>query len=153
LTNIMMYRLDEEITDLAVMHMSAYTRYADDIFISSDAAGKSSKLFEGLSLILSQIDLPKLHINSEKTRYLSKKAHREVTGLIVTPQGMISLGRDRKRMIKSKINDAIHRKLDESERGWLAGYINWIASADPAFLDALRRKYGPSAVSSLRQSP
>jgi hypothetical protein len=54
-------------------------------------------------------------------------------------------------MLKSLVHGALHNKLDHEERGRLAGYINWAASVEPAFLEALARKYGRTAIADLRK--
>jgi hypothetical protein len=150
LTNAMMYDLDYEIAGVARNYSAIYTRYADDLFLSSDIVGQSELLRAKVMTCVREADLPHLQINTDKTLYLSKKHHREITGLVVTPQGNVSLGRHRKKMIRSLIHSALLDKLDGARHGQLAGYINWAASVEPAFLESLERKYGAPDVARLR---
>jgi hypothetical protein len=81
--------------------------------------------------------------------------HREpvrVTGLVVTPQRKVSLGRDRERMIKALMHKAISGNLEVDRLGELAGYLNWSKSADPEFVTSLRAKYGDQSVNAFSSS-
>jgi RNA-directed DNA polymerase len=151
LTNAMMHDLDSKIASIAYDRHAIYTRYADDLFLSSNVAGQSDLLRDRVNACVAEAGLPNLSIDPDKTLYLSKKHHREITGLFVTPQGNVSLGRDRKRMLKSLVHRALLDKLDQEERGRLAGYINWAASVEPTFLETLERKYGRTPVANLRK--
>jgi RNA-directed DNA polymerase len=146
LTNIMMYDVDSAIASVAREHHAVYTRYADDLFLSSNVAYQSGIILKEIQSYLRRDDLPSLCLNDKKTLFLSKKFHREVTGLVITSDGRISLGRDKKRMLKAMLFRSLQNQLTDEERGQLSGYLNWAASVDPAFLDTLRLKYGAKVV-------
>ncbi len=94
LANMVCFRLDNELTQFCKTHNFRYTRYADDLTISSyvephhlfengvPPSGKieREKLAAGLRSIVSG---NVFEINPDKTRYFGKKRRKEVTGLVV----------------------------------------------------------------------
>jgi len=82
ITNIICYRLDEKLTDLAERYGCTYTRYADDITFSSnhniyDKGGSFRKELREL------INEENFNIKDKKTRLHTKTERQEVTGLTV----------------------------------------------------------------------
>lgn len=146
LTNIMMYELDSKLEAIAQSYDASYTRYADDLFFSSNVPGSSYDIVKQVVSCIDTWDCPRLEINHEKTAYLSRRSRRTVTGLVITSDGRVSLGRDRKKMIKALLHKAISGALDPARFGELSGYINWAKSADPEFIASLNNKYGSDAV-------
>jgi hypothetical protein len=90
----------------------------------------------------------KPHLASIKNELISW-----LTGLVLTPEGRISLGRARKREISAGIHHIQAERNVSPEhvatvRGWLA-YAN---SVEPTFYNAMVRKYG-DVVTSLMRAP
>ena len=73
-----------------------YSRYADDIVISSDKY-IPKEIKKKVKSILFQKNLK---INQEKTKYQTNKQKNVVTGLIITPEGKVTVGQKRKKKIK-----------------------------------------------------
>jgi hypothetical protein len=83
-----------------------------------------------------------LTFNDEKRGLFTTAGRRMVTGLVLTPDGKVSLGRDRKRKISAALHHiSIGRNVSlehrELTRGWLA-YAN---SVEPCFVAAMSAKY------------
>ena len=152
LTNIIMYQLDCDIAAIALAHKAVYTRYADDLFCSSNWTDSSRAIEMEIRRCVEKTESPRLHINPDKTLFLSKKFRRSVTGLVVSTDGKISLGRDRKKMIKALIHRAMSMGLTGEDRSRLSGYLNWAAAMEPEFLGMLNRKYTADVVLTLRKS-
>jgi hypothetical protein len=70
-----------------------------------------------------------------------------VTGLVLTPTGGISLGRERKREISAMI-DHIRKGTNKSDEHLLRtkGYLGFAISCEPTLVDRLRLKYGDSTI-------
>lgn len=147
ITNAMMFSFDQEMAGYASENNLVYTRYADDLFISSfvpDVLIEAEDFVRELAL---RHRRPALIINEKKTLHLSRAGHRSVTGMVLTPEGKISLGRDRKREIKSLVHSATVNKLNPVERARLSGLIAFAHDVDPDFIGALVKKYGIDIVS------
>jgi RNA-directed DNA polymerase len=142
LSNVLMYIFDKILYDYCCEREIVYTRYSDDITISMNDASLRKVVFEKINLILMQIPFPKLSLNEKKTIYLSKANKRLVTGLIIANDGSISIGRLKKRIIRSKIHSFIKGSLDEKEVDQLKGLIAYTNSVEPEFISRLKAKYG-----------
>lgn len=142
ITNAMMYDIDAEIFDLCGLYKVVYTRYADDFFFSSNEKGLLQHLYPKISLIFSKSTRVKLSINEEKTSYLSKKYKRSVTGMILKPDGGISIGRDRKRFIKSGVYKILSQEDNPELRERIKGMLAWAMDVEPSFYESLTRKFG-----------
>lgn len=141
LTNVMLFDFDSNIARYALENNVIYTRYADDIFISGfnkDAVSLAELHVRG---VVSDHRRPLLRLNEEKTRHLSRAGHREVTGLVITPNGKVSLGRERKRQIRTMIYLALVKKLNVSEVERLKGLIAFASDAEPDFIATLSKKF------------
>ena len=103
LTNAMMGEFDYKMASFCQEKSLVYTRYADDIFVSTNNPRLLDNALIKIREYASQHQFARLTINEEKTAFLSRKFRRSVTGLIITPQGGVSIGLDRKKYIKSQI--------------------------------------------------
>lgn len=147
LTNAMMFDFDAYVENFAVSRDMVYTRYADDIFLSSYVGDVLPSAEKAIAEIVSRSDRPKLTLNDRKTLHLSRAGHRSVTGLVLTPNGHVSLGRDRKREIRSMVFEALNSRLNPVDRGRLAGLIAYANDVEPDFVAALSLKFSIDVMS------
>ena len=96
--------------------------------------------------ITKDIQYPRLSINEKKTVHTSKKYHRRVTGLVLSSQGRVSLGRIRKRNISAMVHRAVHDKLSAEEMKSLGGLLAFARDVEPKFVEKLKKKYGHDTV-------
>ena len=146
LSNIVMYKFDKYVTDNVSEIGAKYTRYADDISISThdhEALNKIDDMLKAAAIAESGLNLV---FNERKTVFCSKKNNRSVTGLVITPQGKISLGRDRKRYIKSLVHQASLGTLDQKSLKKLSGWISFANGVEPDFILILKRKYSEELI-------
>ena len=144
LSNAVMWEFDHRITSHLVSSGVTYTRYADDLFFSSDTPNVLRTVQEDVLKIVANISMPKnISINSSKTRHLSRKWQRSVTGLVLTSEGGVSIGRPLKRHISVLVHQV--DKLDEKARKHLAGMLAYCADVEPDFVNRLVVRYGPKA--------
>lgn len=142
LSNVIMFEFDKRVFDAVSGEQIIYTRYADDLTFSAPRTGFLNVVEPRLRRIMKEISYPRLQLNEKKTVYATKKYKRRITGLIITNDGDVSVGYDRKRNIRSAVYHAKLGKLDIAETRKLAGDLAFIKSVEPEFIDKLAQKYG-----------
>lgn len=147
ISNILMYSFDERMTGYCTRAGINYTRYADDITLSAASIGPLLALEGFIPRILTQTRSPNLILKPEKRGLYSRAGRRMVTGLVITPAGSVSLGRERKREISSMV-DRVKRGIDRSEEHLLQtkGFLGFAISCEPEFVGRLRLKYGSEVI-------
>ena len=88
-------------------------------------------------------------LKEEKRGLYTSAQRRMVTGLLLTPDGKVSLGRHRKRAILSLINSYQHGLLAPANVAQLQGLVAFARDAEPSFYETLLRKYGAPVISNL----
>jgi hypothetical protein len=146
LSNILMFEFDTLVTAFVEEENVTYTRYADDLTFSAPRTGYLTGVKRAVCKIIRDLKSPVLDLNDEKTTYITKKYHRSVTGLIISNDGKVTLGRDRKRLISATLHRAVLGKLSGPERQMLAGTLAYVNAVEPVFLDILKKKYGAKSV-------
>jgi RNA-directed DNA polymerase len=141
LSNALCFGIDVAITAMSEAKEIRYTRYADDLFFSSDAPNVLGTVLSEVEGILQAAAIPKgLRLNKAKTIHSSKKRNRQVTGIVLGSDGKPHVPRAYKRTIRSMI----HRfaGLGEQEKTSLAGMISYVIGHEPSFTNSLIKKYG-----------
>lgn len=117
-----------------------YTRYADDITISSQMKIPAEVKKE----IMSYLKQKKLYLNQEKTHYQSNKAKNVITGINVTKDGQLTVGKHKKIAVKKMLYEVIKTpsKEDLNKIGYkVAGNISYLYSVEPEYTHKLLVKY------------
>lgn len=143
LSNIIMYNFDCALSDYCLDKGVVYTRYSDDIALSMNSSVFRSDVLGRVRQLIEELPYPKLIINEDKTIYSSKAGKRIVTGLVVTNDGGVSIGREKKRIIRVQIHRFSKGILDESEIDELKGMLAYVKSVEPDFINRMKSKYGP----------
>ena len=148
-SNAIMYEFDNKIDKFCSKEGIAYTRYADDMTFSMKVKSLRGKIHKEVLKVLRELPYPKLRINNKKTVFGSKAHRRMVTGLILSNDGLVSLGRERKRLIRAKIHHYIIGDLDKDERKKLSGMIAFIRDIEPDYIKRLEKKYKKNVIKSI----
>ena len=102
ISNILLYCFDDHISKYCHSLDVIYTRYADDLTFSHNEKTKLQGIENQVRETLKKLPyLSNLQINHEKTLHMLKKGRRKITGLYLTPEGKISIGRNKKNYIKN----------------------------------------------------
>jgi RNA-directed DNA polymerase len=149
LSNILLYRFDVAVSDLCSGNGVSYTRYADDLTFSTNRQKVLYQIEHEIPHICTRLESPKLFLNRKKTVHASKKEARRVTGLVLTNEGLLSIGREKKRQLRATLHRFVSGKLDAEETAKLAGMVSFIKSVEPEFLQRVARKYGQVALTRL----
>ncbi|SKA15895.1 retron St85 family RNA-directed DNA polymerase [Novilysobacter spongiicola] len=133
ISNYLMYAIDSRITENCRLNAVTYTRYADDLTFSCGEEGILGEVEGAVSRIVGETVHPRLRINPDKTIHISRKQRRTVTGVNITPTGELSIGRDRKRLIRAMVHRHIRGLLDLRGQNELIGLLGFAHDVEPSF--------------------
>jgi RNA-directed DNA polymerase len=151
LSNLLMYDFDALISAAVTRDFVTYTRYADDLTFSAKRTGYLTGVERRVLLCLREIRWPNLSLNDKKTIVATKKYHRQVTGLVLTNDGDVSVGRDRKRLLRAAVHRALSTPQSEEWLNALRGQIAFVQGVEPDFVRRLERHYGVETMDALRR--
>jgi len=151
ISNAVMFELDARLQAWASECNGCYTRYADDILYSTNKKRGCHEFVGRVASEIAAMDSPDLALNEDKTLYMSRGTRRSVTGLIVTPEGDVSVGRSRKRYLRRLIDRygrylADQGEFDEELSDSLRGLLAFVLDVEPAFFNRLAQRYGARIV-------
>src|SRR5690606_2503377 len=95
---------------------------------------------------------PSLAIHPDKTRFVTTKYGRHVTGLTISLDGRVTAGQYRKRKVRAGVHNFKHGKLDEAACIRLAGLIAFINAVEPGYIDKLKSQHGGELIQRLQSS-
>jgi RNA-directed DNA polymerase len=110
---------------------------------STNQKGVLSDFPKVVERMVKQLFGHQLRINQSKTAFSSKRHNRHVTGVTITNEATLSLGRERKRYIKHLVHQYTLHKLDKADGYHLQGLLSFAKHIEPTFIEALNRKYTP----------
>ncbi|MCZ8087219.1 MAG: retron St85 family RNA-directed DNA polymerase [Brevundimonas sp.] len=145
-SNMLMYSFDADADREARARSVVYTRYADDITLSADSRAAVLEAERCIAQLVRRMRSPALSFNEAKRGLYGPGERRMVTGLVITPDQRVSLGRARKRLISSMVHRASLGQLDVLELSQLKGLFGFVVAVEASFLDTLRTKYGDSTI-------
>jgi len=146
LSNILLVDFDRAVSEFCLRLGVTYTRYADDLSFSARSSQPLADAEKMVATLCAKRRSPRLTLNREKTVRVSKKRSRKVTGLVLTNEGHVSLGRDAKREIRATVHHFITGKLSREQALSLRGTLAYVNSVEPDFLNRLRAKYGSEVI-------
>ena len=150
LSNILMYDIDTRIFEAVAGNFVTYTRYADDMTFSAPRTGFLTGVMSKVAKIIRETRTPSLDINGDKTTFVTTKYHRTVTGLTLTNDGKVTIGREKKRKISAEVHYALNDKLNPADLQILAGMLAYVKAVEPTFLEWLQNKYGADIVRTIQ---
>jgi RNA-directed DNA polymerase len=142
LSNAIMFEFDSKWSTRCSELGVAFSRYADDLTFSTKDKGVLAPLLNELRHYLRSQRHPVLTPNDLKTVFTSRKRKRVVTGVVLTPQGRLSIGRKRLRYLKSLVFQSLEGTLLPEKAEYLQGALSFARSVDPSLVERLRAKFG-----------
>lgn len=144
LTNIIMIPIDYALNKLCKQRNKqhlVYTRYADDIDISSKYEFNYEELIKEINLVLAQQS--PLQINNKKVHYGTTAGRNWHLGLIINKDNKISIGNKRKRELKSLLLNYCKYKSEwtRADMQQFHGELSYFRSIEPEYHDYLIQQY------------
>lgn len=144
LTNLVMIPYDYQISNALKRGTGehyVYTRYADDILISS----KSNFNWQGIVNMLTA-KLAPFTIKKEKTRYGSKAGSNWNLGLMLNKDNNVTLGSNKKKTINAMLNNFIRDYKNnvfwsKEDVYQLQGHLSYLKQIEPNYYDYIVQKY------------
>ena len=151
LSNAALYPFDVAFQARCLQLGAIYTRYADDIVLSSSERATVEAAAEALNDHLARMLGGDLRLHRGKSKYLHIGGKIKLLGMVLLPNGTISVDTS----VKDEIETMLHLYLRDRERfntmlvagpakteARLAGLLNYVNTVDRSYLEKLRRKYG-----------
>jgi RNA-directed DNA polymerase len=148
-SNTIMYRFDSMVSDYCKDLGVEYTRYADDLAFSTDQPHVLDEIQNHVRQLCRSMKYPSLTLNEEKSVFTSKKHQRQLTGLILTNEGKVSLGREKKREIRAMAHHFSNGDLSAEDVSRLRGLLAFAMSIEPQYVESLVRMIGQQSYHSL----
>jgi RNA-directed DNA polymerase len=149
ISNAILFEFDEIMYDHCLECGVIYTRYADDLYFSTSTPGILSNIETFVKKTLKSIKSPKLRLNTTKTVFTSRKRRRVVTGVTLTSDKKLSIGRGAKRQVRTEIYLLLTKKLEPEKVANLRGRLCYYRSVEPTFIDSLSKKFGEDRIFAL----
>ena len=146
ISNVLMYDFDRELAEECLRRRVRYSRYADDIALSTDKPEELAELLKFVRSLLKKPGRPLLTINPNKTVFTSRKRLRRLTGIVLTSDREVSIGRRAKRKLRSMIFQYSLGQLSAAEASYLRGYLAFVKSIEPDVISRLELKYGSAVL-------
>ncbi len=151
ISNTCLYLFDNALEYYCNTKNIVYTRYSDDIILSSNNRDTLKNAKEIISEQLNLFHNGRIQLNPNKTKYTHKGEKIKLLGLVVLPSGKVSVDIKIKKQLeillhfyindKDKFSDYLKNNY-HGELSTISGQLNYINSIDNTYLNKLRRKYG-----------
>lgn len=150
LSNLIMYEFDTIVSSHSAKLNVNYSRYADDLTFSTSEKDVLFSFPQFIENVLNDLYDGRIKLNHSKSVFSSKAHNRHVTGITLSNNNKISLGRDKKRYIRSLLYKfSVQALQDEEDIKHLKGLISFAKTVEPSFLERMKARYGVSIFNDL----
>lgn len=151
LSNALMMKFDEVVSQEAEKRSISYSRYADDLTFSNQRIGFLKDMIEIVRRGAREVPYPHLEVNNRKTIFVTPASRRAVTGLVLANDGTVGLGRERKRRLSASVHRFLQGDMSLLDLRKLAGDLAFAKSVEPESIDWLKSKYGVEAIDRIKR--
>tara|TARA_R110002073_G_scaffold322729_1_gene499489 strand:+ start:260 stop:1213 length:954 start_codon:yes stop_codon:yes gene_type:complete len=152
LSNVLMYDFDCRISERVKSDKVTYSRYADDLTFSALRTGFLVNVRSNLNKVIKEIECPQLTINEGKTALITTKYRRQVTGLTLSDQKRVTLGRSRRRLLRSMVHRFYCGQLAAEDIPKLHGWLSFANDVDKSIVEGFARKFGQDIIDRVRDA-
>jgi len=149
ISNTILFDFDEKIANFCKEFAVKYTRYADDLAFSTNEPDILKNICNAIPQIVNELQYPRLKINHEKSVFTSKKRNRNLTGVTLSSQNQLSVGRERKRLLRAMINRFRNGDLSVDDCMKLRGLLAFVKDIEPSFIKSMEEKYSINVIRSI----
>jgi len=144
LTNLIMVPFDHYLSMYAKRHGMVYTRYADDLLISSENSFEFQKVVKYIEKLFVRFGYP-FELKADKTRYSTNHGRNWNLGLMLNKDNQITLGHETKRKMKVILHKVLMEELPKNDPSTI-GLFAYLKQIEPDYFAHLNgyaiRKYG-----------
>lgn len=144
-SNFVMFDFDFEISKWCAEFDIVYTRYADDITFSTARKNILFSVPKIVKNILSK-HASGITINEAKTIFTSKAHNRHVTGVTITNDGKLSIGRKKKKYLFSLVFKYSIGELTRDEIFYEKGLMSHCMHIEKNIISRMKNKYGADVI-------
>jgi RNA-directed DNA polymerase len=141
ISNLYLASFDCEVVSLLRTSFSddaVYSRYADDIVISSNSKAIFSKTL--LNILSKKLDKIGFKINEDKIKKLTRSCPMRVTGFVVN-SGKPTVSRKERRLIRAIIHNATKRKaISRSDYQKILGFLAFCQQTHPEWVNKCKKQ-------------
>ena len=156
ISNACLYKFDKRFLTWCNGNGLVYTRYADDLIVSSMEGDSMRLLIPHIDNLLAEEFGGVIKLNVQKTKFMRPGEKVKILGVAILPNGKVSVdGRIKKDsetamywLLKDKESFISFLKEADMDKALkkFSGRLNYINTVDPSYLDKLRKKYGSTVV-------
>lgn len=145
ISNFVMFDFDSAISEWCAEFGIVYTRYADDITFSTT---RKNILFSVPKIVKNMLaeHASGITINEAKTIFTSKAHNRHVTGVTITTDGKLSIGRKRKKYLHSLVFKYSKGELTNDEVLYAKGLMSYCIHIERNIIIKMKKKYGAEVI-------
>ncbi len=151
ISNSCLLEFDEKLSAFSQSRSIIYTRYSDDLILSSDSKDSLIDALDFVHKNLNDIFNDRLRVNNAKTKFSTKGNKIKILGLSILPSGKVTVDK----IIKDKIETLLYFYINDKNKftqysgksfekaiGNLSGQLTYIKTVDSDYIKKLRKKYG-----------
>jgi len=163
ISNAYLLSFDNEMQKYCQKYEVIYTRYSDDFIFSANKRESLSNILDEIRKIFLTMGFDNFELNEEKTKIQIRGSRVSLLGLIITPNGHITVDKKIKKNIeilfhfyltdRKKYKDFLDRQYIPKNSNTTAidkvsGILNYIYPIDSKFIHKLKKRYGNYIVNS-----
>lgn len=155
ISNIYMKNFDDYFSIYADQNSDSYSRYADDLYFSTNDYDNLNSFKKNISRILKGFSFySNLKINNEKTKIFQKQHSKQITGLVINNKDEIKVPQKKKKELKhllylvcneKNIEKNLQNKEFEDKENIILqkiqGYLSFINDNEKNYIESLKIKY------------
>lgn len=155
ISNACLFSFDNALQKYCLANSLIYSRYSDDIIISSLEKAPLLEAEKRVTTYLTEHTNNKLSINSKKSKHTQTGNKIKLLGMVILPNGKVSVDIKLKNETEVKLHYYLTNKDKFTEVTGsdfdtaiekISGQLNYINTVDPDYLTKLRKKYGATIV-------
>lgn len=146
LTNLCMIGFDRAMALYCWKNNMRYTRYADDMLISSRSQINKEEVLNQIRECI-RCFCPVYCLNDKKTKIGRNKNGVWILGQMLNGENQITIGHEKKKRLKAALTNLVldtqnDKPWSSAEKAHLLGLISWYKSVEPEAVDFIVKKIG-----------